>query len=78
MPTGSQATPDGTPYIAMGTACPVHRPGADYQEIGSGSMIVLLNISILWVLGIILAAVGTVLWLLGSMDRAVGPRRHYW
>ena len=38
----------------------------------------LLNVSILWVLGIILAVVGAVLWLLGSMDRAVGPRRHYW
>jgi uncharacterized protein DUF6131 len=38
----------------------------------------LLNISILWVLGIILAVVGAALWLLGSMDRAVGPRRHYW
>ena len=38
----------------------------------------LLNVSILWVLGIILAVVGAVLWLLGSMDRAVGPRRNYW
>lgn len=38
----------------------------------------LLNLSILWILGIVLAVVGGVLWLLGSMDRAVGPRRHYW
>ena len=29
----------------------------------------LLNVSILWILGIILAVVGAVLWLLGSMDR---------
>lgn len=35
------------------------------------------NISILWIIGIILVIVGAVLWLLGSMDRAVGPRRHY-
>jgi hypothetical protein len=38
----------------------------------------LLNVSILWILGVILALVGAVLWILGSMDRAVGPRRHYW
>ncbi|HKE71821.1 MAG TPA: DUF6131 family protein [Nocardioidaceae bacterium] len=38
----------------------------------------LLNVSILWILGIILAVVGAVLWLLGSMDRKVGPRRHYY
>ncbi|MGH3456236.1 MAG: DUF6131 family protein [Nocardioidaceae bacterium] len=37
----------------------------------------LLNVSILWILGVILAVVGAVLWILGSMDRAVGPRRHY-
>jgi Family of unknown function (DUF6131) len=38
----------------------------------------LLDISILWVLGVILAVVGAILWLLGSMNRSVGPRRHYW
>jgi hypothetical protein len=37
-----------------------------------------LNISILWTIGIILVVVGAVLWLLGSMDRAIGPRKHYW
>lgn len=35
-------------------------------------------VHILWIIGIILAVVGAVLWLLGSMDRAVGGRRHYW
>jgi hypothetical protein len=38
----------------------------------------LLDIPVLWILGIILAVVGGVLWLLGSMDRKIGPRRHYW
>ena len=38
----------------------------------------LLELSFLWVLGIILVIFGAVLWLLGSMDRAIGPRRHYW
>jgi Family of unknown function (DUF6131) len=38
----------------------------------------LLDVSILWGLGVILVVVGGVLWLLGSMNRSVGPRRHYW
>jgi hypothetical protein len=38
----------------------------------------LLNISILYTLGIILLIVGVVLMLLGSTGRAVGGRRHYW
>jgi hypothetical protein len=37
----------------------------------------LLKISILWTIGVVLVVVGAVLWLLGSMDRAVGGRRHY-
>ncbi len=36
------------------------------------------SINILWVIGIVLVIVGAVLWLLGSMDRAVGGRRHYY
>ncbi len=38
----------------------------------------LLGINILWVIGLILVIVGAILWILGSMDRAVGGRRHYW
>ena len=38
----------------------------------------LLDISILWTLGIVLLAVGAVLFVLGSLGRAVGGRRHYW
>ena len=38
----------------------------------------ILGINILWWLGIILIVVGVILWILGSMDRAVGGRRHYW
>jgi hypothetical protein len=38
----------------------------------------LLNIGILWTLGIILIVVGAVLYLLGATGRAVGGRRHYW
>lgn len=38
----------------------------------------LLDISILWTIGIILVVVGAVLWILGSTGRAIGPRTHYW
>ncbi len=38
----------------------------------------LLDIPILWTLGIVLLVVGAVLFLLGSTGRAVGGRRHYW
>ena len=36
------------------------------------------SISILWTIGVILIVVGAILWLLGSMGRAIGPRTHYW
>lgn len=36
------------------------------------------SIPILWTIGIILLVVGAVLYLLGSMGRAVGGRRHYY
>ncbi|GAA1152714.1 DUF6131 family protein [Nesterenkonia lutea] len=38
----------------------------------------LLEVSILWTIGIILIVVGAILWILGSVGRAVGGRRHYW
>jgi uncharacterized protein DUF6131 len=37
-----------------------------------------LGIGILYTIGIVLIVIGAVLWLLGSMDRSVGGRRHYW
>ena len=37
-----------------------------------------ISAPILWTIGIVLVVVGAVLWLLGSMDRAIGGRRHYW
>lgn len=37
-----------------------------------------LNIGILWTIGIILLVIGAVLWLLGSVGRPVGGRRWYW
>ncbi|CAA9267641.1 MAG: hypothetical protein AVDCRST_MAG57-2934 [uncultured Blastococcus sp.] len=38
----------------------------------------LLEIPILWTVGIIVLVVGLVLMLVGSMGRGVGGRRHYW
>jgi Family of unknown function (DUF6131) len=36
------------------------------------------KIAVLWSIGIILLVIGVVLFLLGSMGRAVGGRRHYY
>jgi hypothetical protein len=36
------------------------------------------GIGILWTIGLILIVVGIILAVLGTMDRAVGPRRYYW
>lgn len=33
---------------------------------------------VLTTIGIILIVIGVVLAILGSMNRAIGPRRHYW
>ncbi|WP_216917020.1 DUF6131 family protein [Nocardia noduli] len=38
----------------------------------------LLDIPILWTIGLVVLVVGLVLLLLGSMGRAVGGRRHYY
>ncbi len=38
----------------------------------------LLNISILYTLGVILAVIGVVLWILGAMGRPVAGRRYYY
>jgi hypothetical protein len=37
----------------------------------------MFGVGILWTLGIILIVIGVILWILGSMDRAVFGRR-YW
>jgi hypothetical protein len=37
-----------------------------------------LGIGILYTIGIILIVIGAVLWIMGSMERGVGGRRHYW
>lgn len=38
----------------------------------------LTGIGILWTIGIILAVIGAILWVLGAMGHAVAGRRHYW
>jgi hypothetical protein len=38
----------------------------------------IFNIGFLWAVGIILAVVGLIFWILGAMGRAVGGRRHYY
>jgi hypothetical protein len=39
---------------------------------------VVLNVGILWTIGIILIIVGVILWILGTMDRAVMGRRRWY
>jgi hypothetical protein len=36
------------------------------------------GIPIVWTIGMIVLVVGLVLWILGSMGRAVGGRKHYY
>lgn len=38
----------------------------------------LLDISILWTIGIILIIIGVILWILGATGRAVGGRTHWY
>ena len=37
-----------------------------------------LNVGILWTIGIILMIVGVILWILGAVGRPVLGRRYYW
>jgi hypothetical protein len=37
-----------------------------------------LNVGILWTIGIILVIVGVILWILGAVGRPVAGRRYYW
>lgn len=38
----------------------------------------LLDVGILWILGIVLVIIGAALWVAGSAGRGVAGRRHYW
>lgn len=37
-----------------------------------------LKIQILWSIGVLLLVIGAVFWILGSLGRAVGGRRHWY
>jgi hypothetical protein len=36
------------------------------------------KVAIIWTIGVILVVIGAILFLLGTMGRAVGGRRHYY
>ena len=38
----------------------------------------IFGVPILWTIGVVLLVIGAVLWILGSLGRAVGGRRHYY
>lgn len=37
-----------------------------------------LDVPLLWTIGLILVVIGAILWVLGSLDRGIGGRRHYY
>jgi hypothetical protein len=38
----------------------------------------LLGVPILWVIGLVLIAVGVILWIAGAAGHEIGGRRHYY
>jgi hypothetical protein len=38
----------------------------------------IFGVPFLWTIGVLLRVIGAALWILGSMGRAVGGRRHYY
>jgi len=39
---------------------------------------IIISSNILWLIGIVLVVIGAILWILGSMDRAVAGRRRWY
>jgi membrane-bound ClpP family serine protease len=77
--TGLPSLRRGFPTLTAGTR-PSNTKGA--AVIITGVLLIILamvlNIPILYTIGIVLAVAGAILWILGTMGRAVGPRPHYW
>jgi hypothetical protein len=38
----------------------------------------IVNLPVLWTIGIVLIVAGALLYLFGALGRPIGPRRHYW
>jgi hypothetical protein len=38
----------------------------------------LLGVPVLWVIGLVLVAIGAILWIAGTAGHEVGGRRHYY
>jgi len=68
-------------YIAQPTATLAdEKCGGDVIIFGVILLIIglLAGIPILWTIGIVVLVIGAILWILGSLDHAVGGRRHYY
>lgn len=39
---------------------------------------IVTGFSVLWTIGVVLVAIGLVLWIAGALGHAVGGRRHYY
>ncbi len=59
--------------------CPARPRSAKLITLGAILLILglVLDVGILWTIGIVLLVVGAILFLLGAAGRAVGGRRHY-
>lgn len=71
----------GDPWQRMGTPADDVPPSEETMIILGVILLVVglvAGIGILWTIGVILVAIGIVLWVLGAMGREVGGRRHYW
>jgi len=75
---------DHEPRLQLGTSGRTHVPrqseGPNMIVLGVVLLVVglIVKIPILVTIGLIIAVLGAALFVLGSMGRAVGGRRHYW
>jgi len=77
------STKPGANHIAQPTATVEvadEKCGGDVIIVGVILLIIglLAGIPILWTIGIVVLVIGAILWILGSLDHAVGDRRHYY
>lgn len=60
----STTTDGGTPMIVLGIIVAV--------------LGLLLNVPVLWTIGLVLLVIGIALWIAGAMGHEIAGRRHYW
>lgn len=76
---GPRASAQSMPLLT-GAAATRHRKGIDMIILGIILLAIgfIAHIAILWTLGIVVLAIGAVLFIVGSTGREIAGRRHYW